>query len=398
MTGKRDSRNESELPGSAAFNAALRDATDRCVKCALCLPHCPTYALKPTETESPRGRISLIAALANGDLAPAEAQPSLDSCLSCRACEQVCPAQVEYGSVLDRGKSLINAPRRTERWASALLRRPALVRLLGALWRRTRWLPLPRQLARWQALPGDAGQDTKPRPGPAPRGAPVTLLTGCLSDTFDAAAVAALVELFAAVDRPCTLVAGCCGALDQHSGASAQAHAQSRALRVNIPDDASPIVHLASGCAATVHDSPELRARVTDPFSLLAELNIHEKLATDAKSVTTVALHLPCTQRNVLRAGTALANLFASLKDVSAKPVEGVGCCGAAGAHMLRDPDTAAAMAGHALDQVMPETSVLVSANIGCAWHLRGALFDRERKLPVEHPAVFLARRLARGT
>ncbi len=87
--------------------------TDLCVKCGLCLPHCPTYNKTQNENESPRGRIALIQAWANKDLASSDKlQTHIDNCLLCRSCEKVCPALVPYGQIVDEFRNTVQSTKK----------------------------------------------------------------------------------------------------------------------------------------------------------------------------------------------------------------------------------------------------------------------------------------------
>jgi glycolate oxidase iron-sulfur subunit len=99
-------------PRPAAAHASLLDAADLCVKCGLCLPHCPTYGETRHEADSPRGRIALLQGLASDAITQTTTlEAHLDGCLSCRACERVCPAKVPYGQIIDAGRALLGENR-----------------------------------------------------------------------------------------------------------------------------------------------------------------------------------------------------------------------------------------------------------------------------------------------
>src|SRR5438552_2640833 len=87
------------VPGSAAPDI---DEIRKCVHCGICLPQCPTYRVLGEEMDSPRGRIYLMRASAEGRVGLTETfQRHIDLCLGCRACETACPSGVKFGSLLE---------------------------------------------------------------------------------------------------------------------------------------------------------------------------------------------------------------------------------------------------------------------------------------------------------
>ncbi|MEL7086612.1 MAG: 4Fe-4S dicluster domain-containing protein, partial [Cyanobacteria bacterium J06597_1] len=58
-----------------------QDKIDACVHCGFCLSTCPSYRVLGTETDSPRGRIYLMDALADGEISlTPEVVQHFDSC------------------------------------------------------------------------------------------------------------------------------------------------------------------------------------------------------------------------------------------------------------------------------------------------------------------------------
>src|SRR5258706_10835314 len=84
----------------------MTHAVETCVHCGFCLATCPTYRELGQEMDTPRGRIVLMKEVLEGTLPLAAAQPHVDRCLGCLACEPACPSGVPYRDLISPFRTL----------------------------------------------------------------------------------------------------------------------------------------------------------------------------------------------------------------------------------------------------------------------------------------------------
>lgn len=407
------------LPPPRISVSTLSDA-DRCVMCGMCLPHCPTFMLSGNEGDSPRGRIMLMRGLDAGRIEIDERMLAhIDGCLTCRACEAMCPSRVPYGRLIDAMRDCVHPENDSDdgpverlrrrllesmalrRWSARLLRvaqKTGLVRLGGlvggaALKRAVDTLPPIEAPVRWRQHYPNRGE----------RRGTVGLFTGCTAEGLDTTTVRTAIELLTAlgfeVRVPATQV--CCGAMHRHDARPTTA---ARFMRTNLDTFADPafdaVVGCASGCSAQLkeYEDDGFAAKVTDLCGLL------DRLLADGLTVgrcfaplpVRIAVHVPCTQRNVLREGEVTRRLLQHIPEARLFDLPGNHlCCGAAGTHTLTNPAQADALVAPKIDALAElRTDMLVTANVGCAIHFKAALRRAGLDIEVVHPATLLARQL----
>src|SRR5438105_3965119 len=254
----------------------------QCMHCGLCLPTCPTYDATKLERNSPRGRIALMRAIADGQLEATRAfADEMYFCLGCLACMTACPAGVNYAELFEHARAeaeqsgVLNSPRRslirnfTLRWLFMDLNRLQLVgrvlrlyQQLGLQWlvRRSGVLKLlPKRLRELEAMTPDiepqfsADLISPITPAIGPRKYRVAMLIGCAQDLIFSGVNRDTVEVLAR--NGCEVVTPpeqyCCGSLHAHNGEWELAQQLARKQIDQFPPEQfDAIITNAGGCGS----------------------------------------------------------------------------------------------------------------------------------------------------
>jgi glycolate oxidase iron-sulfur subunit len=397
------------------------EALRGCVHCGICLPHCPTYRVLGQEMDSPRGRLYLMRAAAEGRLDLSETfGRHLDLCLGCRACESACPSGVPFGSLLEATRAQFRRRAPTDpplaRFLLALFPEPArlgamltLLRLYqrSGVQRLVRGSGLLHRFPRLGAMEALLPEVPSAMPLPervAARGSArgrVGLLIGCVQRHLQPSLNHAAARLLALAGWDVVIppTQGCCGALELHAGRLDELRARARRLAASFPADVDFVVTTAAGCGSTMkeygHWLPEapdvmrLASRTRDVSELLADV----ELPLGPVSLTATyhdACHLAHGQR-IRREPRALLARIPGLRLVEL--AESELCCGSAGIYNLLEPEMADRLLERKVDRIVETGArVVVTGNPGCMLQIAKGVRARGLPLEVLHPVELLAR------
>ena len=409
----------------------------QCMHCGMCLPSCPTYDATKLEPHSPRGRISLMRAVADGQLSLTRAfGEDMSYCLGCLACETACPAGVDYTHLfetaradVERTGALANPFRTAVRFLTlkVLFTKPRLLRFVGRLlwWHQASGAQaLFRVLGLTRLLPGRL-KELEPmtpkicskfshqiiRSVEKPVGSfrfRVALLTGCVQDlTFsDINRDTADVLLANGCEVITPPLQPCCGSLHAHNGDPETARVLARRM-IDLFDLESldAVITNSAGCGSHLkHYGRLLQAdsayaaqartwdqRVKDIHEWLVEIGFRGPRSEIREKVTYHdACHL-CHGQKITRQPREILRAIPGLELVDLP--ESSWCCGSAGIYNITQPETAGALRERKVGHILSTgAETVATSNPGCHLQISTGLRLRGRRVDVSQPVSLLAR------
>jgi glycolate oxidase iron-sulfur subunit len=413
------------------FEGPTEEDVNYCIRCGLCLSVCPTYKDSLRETESPRGRVALVAKAIAGELdLTKNFNDHMYRCLDCLACNDICPVGIKPADLCLEARYAIHQATPTPPLKPILFRgvfprtgllealtkpvalydRSGLRRVVNAL-HATSILPsqlrdMERMLPHNLPLRGTRHQipDVVPAKG-EPR-ARVAYFLGCVQGVMMAEGSKATVEVLA--ENGCAVVTPsnvkCCGMPMVGYGFKDEARDVARQnvdLLLNL--DADAIVTDCATCGSSLKEYPhwladdpdyaeraeEFAAKVRDISEFLVELGIRPPAG---KVEARVTYHDPC---HLCRAQGIREQPREMLRAAGVELVEMEGadtCCGSAGTQLVTHYHTSVGVLERKMDGVVAtEADIIASGCPGCQMQLSVGVKRRGLQARVVHPSQLLA-------
>jgi L-lactate dehydrogenase complex protein LldF len=415
-----------------------------CIRCAACANVCPPYREVGGHVFGYiySGAIGLVVTPFLHGLEAGAGPQSL--CLSCNACETVCPVDIPLPRQILDIRAMVAAEKGIKQPKAVLLAMYARPRAMNVLYKiaaraqlpltrggslvRNRKLPVLRSQTRWRSLPAIARRPLRDRlatstpatPTPfipnAAAGRTVALFPGCFTDRMypeqGEAVVTVLQALGVRIVNPPGL--HCCGLIPNNSGDTGHARimAQQTIERLEaveadfiVSGSASCVAMLAQDYLHLFRDDPEwlerarrLSGKVVNFTSFLVDIaRIGDgALVAPGGEPRELTYHDSCQGLNALGLRSEPRRLIEDVMgDRLTELPENTLCCGFGGSFSFEYPAVAERLMNRKLANAESTgTRLIVTDNQGCIMHLRGGLDASGRKIEVRHLAELLAERV----
>jgi glycolate oxidase iron-sulfur subunit len=411
----------------------------QCMHCGMCLPACPTYDATLQERSSPRGRIAMMRAIADGDLEASEIfAEEMYFCLGCLACQTACPAGVDYTTLFENARAeverqgLLDSGVRNfvRRWTLGWLfaKRARLHRLGRLMWifQRSGMQTLVRKSGLLKLLPWGLSelelltpqidarftdqlyrQDLQQENPSKPRYR-VALLAGCIQDIAFAQVNADTITVLQQNGCEVLLPTAqeCCGSLHGHNGEVEQAR---RLAKINIDafnaEALDAVIVNAGGCGShskhydhLLADDPDYAERaliwsrkVKDVHEFLAEIDLRTPWAE--LPTQRVTYHESCHLKHGQKISDAPRQVLKTVPGLElVELTESDWCCGSAGIYNITQPEMSMQLLDRKMGHVRDTGAAIVATgNPGCAIQIEYGSRRCDVAVEVVHPVSLLA-------
>ena len=407
---------------------------DSCVHCGFCLSTCPSYRILGKEMDSPRGRIYLMDAINEGEIALNTATVEhFDSCLGCLACVSTCPSGVQYDKLISATRHQVERnynrslpDKLVRQLIFSLFPNPDLLRILlfpllvyqrlgiSKLLQATGLIKAisPRLAAMESILPEitlKSFQDNLPDiiPAKGEKRYRVGVILGCVQRLFFSGVNEATVRVLTA--NGCEVVIpksqGCCAALPEHQGQTEQAKTLARQMIDSFADTNVDFVIInAAGCGHTLKeyghilaDDPEyaekakaFAAKVKDSQEFLVNVGLTAKLSPLTDKNLTLVYQDACHLLHGQKISVQPRQLLKQIPGVTLKePIDAALCCGSAGVYNMLQPEVAEELGKQKAQNLLNTGADLIaSPNPGCS--LQISKYLQGKTISVMHPMELL--------
>ena len=402
-----------------------------CIHCGMCLPECPTYELTGLEKHSPRGRIRMIKAVADGELPITDNfVESINFCLNCQACVTACPAGVKYGQLVEAARHHIEAENIEKgkiplikkialNWIFIDLKRLRAIRSLMKIYQKTGLQSLVQKIGVLKLISKklhelsfmaveikSTNSKTIAIPAVEKKNIKIGIVTGCVQDVFfrdvnkDTEDVFRIngYDVFVPKDQQC------CGSVHGHNGDLATAKSLAKKMIDTFEKaEVDFIVLNSAGCGSFMkeyhhlladdHDYAERAKQFVEKVKDVSEILVEQGWTPSEKSLDlTVTYHEPCHLVHAQQIKKQPRELINNIKGIKFYELpESTWCCGSAGIYNITHYEDSMKLLERKMENILSTNAdYVVTGNPGCMIQLIYGSNKFNTKIKVIHPITLI--------